>query len=55
LKKTRDRWVEITVAVFGVGGAVVVGDTTHLLIIPSAGCFLNEAAELAVFRFEVND
>ena len=55
LQKTRDRGVEVTVAVFGVGGAVVVGDTTHLFMIPSAGCFLNGAAELAVGPFEVNN
>jgi hypothetical protein len=30
LEKTRDGGVEIAVAVFGVGGAVVVGDTTHI-------------------------
>jgi hypothetical protein len=40
---------------FGVSGVVVVGDATHLLIIPSAGCFLNEAAELEVGQFEVKD
>jgi hypothetical protein len=41
LQKTRDRGVEIPVAEFGVGGVVVVRDTTHSHIIPSVDCFLN--------------
>ena len=48
LQKTRDRGVEVAVAEFGVGGAVVVRNTTHVAIIPAARSFLNGAAKLAV-------